>query len=93
MAQMNLSIEQKQTHGHGEHTSGCQGVGGSGTDRELGISKYKILHLEWISNEVLFYSTENYIQSLVIEHDGRYYEKKNVYIYMNEWVTLLFSRK
>ena len=29
-------------------------------------SKTKI---EWISNEVLLYSTGNYIQSLVIEHD------------------------
>ena len=27
--------------------------------------------LEWISNEVLLYSTGNYIQSLVIERDGR----------------------
>ena len=24
---MNLSIEQKQTHKHGEQTCGCQGVG------------------------------------------------------------------
>ena len=25
---------------------------------------------EWISNEVLLYSTRNYIQSLGIDHDG-----------------------
>ena len=25
---MNLSIEKKQTHGHGEWTCGCQGGGG-----------------------------------------------------------------
>ena len=31
-------------------------------------------HLEWISNEVLLYSTGNYIQSLGIEPDGRWYE-------------------
>ena len=24
----------------------------------------------------------NYVQSLVIEHDGRKYEKENVYVYM-----------
>ena len=27
MAQMNLSTEQKQTHGHREQTCGCQGEG------------------------------------------------------------------
>ena len=27
MAQMNLSTEKKQTHGHGEQTCGCQGAG------------------------------------------------------------------
>ena len=27
MAQMNLSIEKRQTHGHGEQTCGCQGIG------------------------------------------------------------------
>ena len=29
------------------------------------------LHLEWISNEILMYSRGNYIQSLVVGHDGR----------------------
>ena len=43
-------------------------------------SRFKLLHLERISNEVLLYSTGNYIQSLVIEHDGRQYEKKNIYV-------------
>ena len=45
--------------------------GGSGMDWEFGVSRYQLLHLEWISNEVLLYSTGNYIQSLGIEHDGR----------------------
>ena len=61
---MNLSTEKKQTHGHGEQTCGCQG-GGSGMDWEFGLSRGKLLHLEWISNEVLLYSTGNYISSLV----------------------------
>ena len=34
---------------------------GSGMDRDLGASVYKLLHLEWISKEVLLYSTRNYI--------------------------------
>ena len=68
---MNLSTEQKQTHGHGEQTCGCQGGwGGSGMDGEFGVSRCKPLHLELISNEILLYSTGNYIQSPVIEHDG-----------------------
>ena len=45
--------------------------GGSGLDGEFGVGRYKLLHLQWISNEVLLYCTGNYIQSLGIEHDGR----------------------
>ena len=45
--------------------------GGSGMGREFEVGRCKLLHLEWISNEVLLYSTENYIQSLGIENDGR----------------------
>ena len=51
---------------------GCQGGrGGSRMDWEFGVNRHKLLHLEWISSEVLLYSTVNYIQSLVMEHDGR----------------------
>ena len=32
MAQMNLSVPQKETHRHGEQTSGCQGGGARGCD-------------------------------------------------------------
>ena len=44
--------------------------GGSGMALEFGVSRCKLLHLEWISNKMLLYSTENYIQSLTMEHDG-----------------------
>ena len=30
-----------------------------------------LLYLEWVSNEILLYSTGNYIQPLVMEHDKR----------------------
>ena len=44
---MNLSIEQKQTHGHREQPCGCQEGGeGSGMDWESGMSRCKLLHLE-----------------------------------------------
>ena len=34
---------------------------GSGMDWESGVNRCKLLHLEWISNEILLYSTGNYI--------------------------------
>ena len=60
MAQMNLSTEQKQIHGLGEKTCGCGG-GGSGMHWEFGVSRCKLLHLEWISKEMVLYSTGNSI--------------------------------
>ena len=54
---------------------------GSGMDRKFGVGRWKSLHLEWLSNEVLLYNTEIYSQPLCIEHDGRQYEKK-IYTYM-----------
>ena len=87
--QTNLSTEEKQTHRHGEQTCGCQGGGGrSGMGWEFGVSRCKLLHLEWIRNEVLLYNTENYIQSVWIEHNA----SKRMYICMYDWVTLLHSR-
>ena len=59
---MNQSIERKQIHGLGEQTCGCRGGGGgSGMDGDFGVSRCKLLHLEWRSNEILLYSTGNYI--------------------------------
>ena len=46
-------------------------VGGIGMDGEFGVSRCKLLHLEWVRNEVLLYSTGNYVQSLQIYRDGR----------------------
>ena len=44
---MNLSTEQKQTHGHGEQICGYQTGGrGSAMDWEFGVSRYTLLHLE-----------------------------------------------
>ena len=49
---------------------------------ELRVGRCKVFHLGWISNEVLLDTTENSIQSLGIDQDGREYEKKNVYIHV-----------
>ena len=40
-------------------------------DGELGGSRCNLSHTEWISSEVLLYSTGNRVQSLGIDGDGR----------------------
>ena len=58
---MNLSKEKKKIQGLGKQTGGCQGGGGgSGMDWEFGVRRCKLLHLEWISNEILLYTAGNY---------------------------------
>ena len=47
---------------------------------EFGMSRYKLLYMGWISNKALLYSTGNYIQYLVINHNGKEYEKECIYI-------------
>ena len=44
---------------------------GNGMDWEFGVRRCNVFHLEWVSNEVLLYSTGKYIQSLGIDYDGR----------------------
>ena len=52
-----------------------EGVGG-GMEWEVGVSRYKILYIEWINNKVLLYSTENYIQYPMINYNGKEYIKR-----------------
>ena len=47
-------------------------------DGEFGVGRCKLLHLEWIINGVLLYSSGNYVQSHGVEHNGRWCEKKYV---------------
>ena len=80
---MNLSMKQEQTHRHREQSGGCQGgrVKG-GLVWEAGVSRCKLLYIEWINNKVLLYSTENYIQYPMINHNGKEYLKKEcIYMY------------
>ena len=55
-------------------------VGGGGMDWEFGISRCKLLYIEWINNKVLLYSTWNYIQYPVINHNGKEYAKECIYV-------------
>ena len=49
----------------------AKGAGREWDGWRIGVGKCRLLHVEWISIEVLLYSTGNYIKSLGIEHDGR----------------------
>ena len=66
---MNLSVKKKQTHRHREQICSCQG-GGGGMEWEFGVSQCKLLYIGWI-NKVLLYSTGNYIQYPMINHNGK----------------------
>ena len=83
---MNLPTKQKQAHRHREQTCGCQGGGRDKgrKDWEFGISRCKLLCIEWINNKVLLYSTGNYIQYPVINHNGKECGKECIYICITE---------
>ena len=76
----NELFHRTDTHGLGEQTCGCQGGWvGSGMGLESGVNRWKLLPLEFISNENMLYSMGKYIQSLVMENGG------GLYIYMYVW--------
>ena len=79
MTQMNISTKQTQTYRYREQTSGCQGGGGGGgEDWECGINRCKLVYTGWINNKVLLYSSGNYVQYPVINHNGKEYEKEYI---------------
>ena len=59
-----------------------KGGDGGGKDWEFGISRYKLLYRGRINNKVLLYSTGNYIQCPVINHNGEEYIYIYIYIYI-----------
>ena len=97
------SIYKTETdHGHGGQTCVCQGRrGGRGTVGDFGVGRCRQLHLEQTDDGVLLYSTGNSIQSLGLEHDGKWKKKKqktktktknNQRVCMGGWVTFLYRR-
>ena len=86
-----LSVKQKRNHRHREQTDGCkeEEVKG-GMDWEVGVSRYKLLHTERISNKNLHYSTENNIQYLRIKQQKRMFRKR-MYMWMCVHVLSHFS--
>ena len=53
---------------------------GGGMEWEVGVNRCKLLNMEWI-NKALLYSTGNYIQYPMINHNGKEY-KNRMYIYV-----------
>ena len=51
-----------------------------GMEWEVGVSRCKLLYIEWVKNKVLLCSTGKYIQYPVINHNGKEY-KKSLYVY------------
>ena len=81
MTQMSISIKQKQTHRYREETWKCQGgeeEGRGGKDWKFEIIRYKLLYISWTNNKVLLYGTGNYIQYLIMNHNGNNM-KNNMY--------------
>ena len=72
MAQMNLSRKQKQiTAKESRIVVPRREWRGSGMDGEFRFGKCKLLHLEWVRNKVILYSSGNSVESLGIEPDGK----------------------
>ena len=47
---------------------------------EFGVSRCKLLHIGQINNKLLLYSTGDYSQYPLINHNGKEYEKEYIYI-------------
>ena len=58
-----------------------RGRDGGGKDWEFGISRDKLLFVEWINDKILLHSTGNYIQYPMINHNGKENEKEYIYTY------------
>ena len=73
MTQINLSMKRNRIMDIENRPVVAKGeeVGG-GIEWEAGVSRCKLLHIGWINNKVLLYSTGNYIQYPVINHNGKY---------------------
>ena len=92
---INELIYKKETDSQTQRTDlwlprgrGC----GGGLDWEFGTSRCKLLYIEWINNTVLLYSTGNYIQYPVINHNGKE-KKKRLTGMLNEPRKMIYEKK
>ena len=88
MTQVNLSMKQKQNHRQKTDLWLPRERGaGEGWSGRLWLADVRLLYIEWINNKVLQYSTANYIQNPMINHNGKEYLKKNLYIYIYIYIS------
>ena len=51
-------------------------------EREDGVSRCKLLYIEWINSKFLLYSTGNYIQYPMINQNGKkYFRKERIHMH------------
>ena len=66
------------------------GRGREGVDWEFGVSKCKLSHLEWVSNEGLLYSTGNYIYPVTCDRQNIIEDSKRkrmcIYVWLGHFV-------
>ena len=60
-------------------------------DWEFGVSRCKLVYIGWKNSKVLLYSTGNYTQYPVINHNGKEYEKERVYVYIYIYICITES--
>ena len=72
---MNLFTKQKQSHRCRKQTYGYWGEGVGGINWKVGIDMYTLLYIKQKTNKDLLYSTGNYVQYPIINHNGKEYEK------------------
>ena len=49
---------------------------------EVGVSRYKLVYMEWTNNRVLLPSTGNYFQYPMINRNGKQYILKRMYTHV-----------
>ena len=70
-------MKQKQTQT--EQIDACQGQGaGEGMNWEFGVNRCKLIYTEWTNNNALLHNIGKYIQSPMINCNGKVYEKECV---------------
>ena len=78
---MNLPVKHSQTTNIEIRLVVAKGAEvGGGTEWEVGVSRCKLLCVEWINTKVLLCSTENYVHYPMINHNGKEYEKEYICI-------------
>ena len=78
---MNLPVKHSQTTNIESRLVVAKGAEvGGGTEWEVGVSRCKLLCVEWINTKVLLCSTENYVHYPMINHNGKEYEKEYICI-------------